>query len=361
MKTIINYSKEETRCFEEFPFNDVDSLILSTVSYFNFVGDIPGLFSFGSILLKDVKIDDLDLLVEFLPDKKRYKELLLNLINNPRFNTLKLDNYYEKESKKDDIQFKALTLEYKDFIYVSFMGTKGSSLISWKDDFMMMYKSPLPSQKQAVKYLSKILLESRKDIYVGGHSKGGNLAIYSSMNVLFFQKHRIKKIFSHDGFGFPKKIFDSSKYINLQEKISKTLPSTSVVGLLLYSREEYKPVKSSGSIVNQHSPLNWQVKNGDFVYARDLSWSSKHFDKTISNWINNLDDEKKVVFIDTLYSIFDNDSFNAMDITNRKYITIYKMIKKGLKKVDPEKRKVVIDVFKELAYCEKINILNSDK
>ena len=147
----------------------------------------------------------------------------------------------------------------------------------------------------------------------------------------------------------------------MKDKISKTLPSTSIVGLLLYSRENYKAVKSSGSFINQHSPLNWQVKNGDFVYSRDVSWSSKHFDKTISNWMNSLSDEKKVIFIDTVYTILNNDNFNAMDITNRKYLHIYKAIKKGLKKVDEETRKVVIDALKELAYYEKLNILNSDK
>ena len=361
MKTIINYAKEERRSFKEFPFNDVDSLILSTISYYDFNGDIPSLFSVGSITLKDLDKKRFKGYVKELGDQKKYIELLNNLVDNPRFNTLKLDNYYEKESIEEECGFKGLTIESDKFIYVSFMGTKAASIISWKEDFNLAYLSPLPSQKIALRYLNKVMFETLKPVYVGGHSKGGNQAIYASIHTPLINKLRIKKIFTHDGPGFPLHVFNSYRYKLIKSKISKTVPSSSIVGMLLYSREEYKVIKASGLGMNQHSPLNWAIKNGDFVYLKDLSWSSKHFDKTISNWINNLNKEQKVRFIDGLFSILQNSDFDPMNIPNKNYLKMYSTIRKGLKDLDEETREMVVEVFKKLVYYEKLNLLKSDE
>ena len=131
--------------------------------------------------------------------------------------------------------------------------------------------------------------------------------------------------------------------------------------MLLYTREPYKVIKASGIGVNQHHPLNWHVKNGDFIYLDDLSWSSKHFDRTISNWINDLDKDKKITFINTLFDILDKEDFKAEYITQRKYITMYNTIRKGLKNVDSETKEKVMYVFKKLVYYAKLNLLNSDE
>ena len=113
--------------------------------------------------------------------------------------------------------------------------------------------------------------------------------------------------------------------------------------------------------MNQHSPLNWAVKNGDFVYLKDLSWSSKHFDKTISNWINNLNKEQKIKFIDGLFATLQNSDFDPMNIPNKNYLKMYSTIRKGLKDLDEETREMVVEVFKKLVYYEKLNLLNSDE
>ena len=136
MKSVVYYAKSETRSFKEFPFNNVDSLILSIFSYYDFKDDIPSLFSYGKKQIKDINLTKLDSYIKFLGDKRKYKNLLINVVNNPRYNNMYLDNYYEKESIEEEMQFKALTIETDDFMYISFMGTK-ASLISWKEDFNM--------------------------------------------------------------------------------------------------------------------------------------------------------------------------------------------------------------------------------
>ena len=267
-----------------------------------------------------------------------------------------LDNYYEKESIEKEMQFKALTIENDDFMYVSFMGTK-ASLISWKEDFNMSYLYPIPSQKLAVKYLNKVMLETTKRIYVGGHSKGGNLAVYASAKTFFFNQLRIKRIFSHDGPGFVKEFFNSKKYHFIKNKIDKTIPSTSIVGTLFYSDEPYKVIKASGIGPAQHTPVNWLVDKDKFVYLDDTSIATKHFDSAVSNWLDSLSVDERINFVNALYKVLSDNDFDAINIPEKKYFKIYSSVRKGIKNLDEETRTMVIEILKKLAYYEKLNII----
>ena len=355
MRSIVYYAKKESRSFEEFPFNNVDSLIFSILSYYDF-DNVPGLFTKNKLLIKDINLKNIDKYVKYLGDRKKYKNLLNNVVNNPRYNNLYLDNYYEKESIEEEMQFKALTIESDDFIYISYMGTK-ASLISWKEDFNMAYLSPIPSQKLALKYLNKIMLETNKKVYVGGHSKGGNLAVYASSKTIFFNQLRIKRIFSHDGPGFTKEFINSKKYKFIKKKIDKTIPSTSIVGTLFYSDEPYKIIKASGIGPAQHTPVNWLVKNSEFVYLNDTSLASKHFDSAVTNWMESLTIDERINFIDTIYQVLNDNNFDAINIPEKKYLKIYSSIRKGIKKLNEKDKKMIIQIFKKLAYYEKLNII----
>lgn len=356
MRSVVYYSKKETRSFKEYPFNNVDSLILSILSYYDFQDDVPSLFSCGKKQIKDINLKKINEYIKFLGDKKKYINLLTNVVNNPRYNLMYLDNYYEKESIEQEMQFKALTIENNDFMYVSFMGTK-ASLISWKEDFNMSYLYPIPSQKLAVKYLNKVMLETTKRIYVGGHSKGGNLAVYASAKTFFFNQLRIKRIFSHDGPGFVKEFFNSKKYHFIKNKIDKTIPSTSIVGTLFYSDEPYKVIKASGIGPAQHTPVNWLVDKDKFVYLDDTSIATKHFDSAVSNWLDSLSVDERINFVNALYKVLSDNDFDAINIPEKKYFKIYSSVRKGIKNLDEETRTMVIEILKRLAYYEKLNII----
>lgn len=356
MKNINYYLKNEKRSFREFPFNNVDSLIFSTIAYLNLNNVVPGLFSKGKVYIRDISTSNIDEYISLLPDRNMYKEFVNSIVINPRFNSLLLDNYYEKKSLEEEMQFKALTIESDDFIYVSYMGTS-VDLVSWKEDFNMSFIYPVPSQKLAVKYLNKVMFETNKRVFIGGHSKGGNLAIYAALNTLFFNKFRIKKVFSYDGPGFSKKVVDSKKYLSLKKKIKKIVPSSSIVGMLFNSSEELDVVKSSKLGLNQHSPFSWNIKKSDFIYLDDRSWASKHFDTTLSNWIDDLTKEQKIMFVDAIYKVLNTEHFDATNITERRFFKIYNSVRKGLKELDPDTKKAVIEVFKRLAYYEKLTIL----
>ena len=355
MRSVVYYVKNETRSFKEHPLTNVDSLVFSILSYYDF-DDIPTLFSHGKKQIKDIDLSKINEYIKYLGDKKKYINFLTNVVNNPRYNTMYLDNYYDREDIEKEMQFKALTIENDDFIYISFMGTK-ASLISWKEDFNMSYLYPIPSQKLAVKYLNKVMLETTKRIYVGGHSKGGNLAVYASAKTFFFNQLRIKRIFSHDGPGFVKEFFNSKKYHFIKNKIDKTIPSTSIVGTLFYSDEPYKVIKASGIGPAQHTPVNWLVDKDKFVYLDDTSIATKHFDSAVSNWLDSLSVDERINFVNALYKVLSDNDFDAINIPEKKYFKIYSSVRKGIKNLDEETRTMVIEILKKLAYYEKLNII----
>src|SRR5574344_1470854 len=151
MQNIITYAKEETRSFKEFPFNDVDSLILSTLVYLDLNTLVPRFKMKQEVILKAITFSDIKTITKSIGNVREYQKLLSNLQNNPRFNNLRIGNYIDIISIKKEMHFGAMTFKNDQFIYISFMGTT-ASLISWKEDFNMAYLSPVPSQRFALKY-----------------------------------------------------------------------------------------------------------------------------------------------------------------------------------------------------------------
>ena len=103
------------------------------------------------------------------------------MAHTKRFADMLLGNYALHNNEEKQVQFGAFTAEPGDgSIYVSFMGTD-DSLIGWKEDFNMSFIRPIPSQLEAAEYVNETIKYSRRKIRLGGHSKGGNLAIYAAV------------------------------------------------------------------------------------------------------------------------------------------------------------------------------------
>ena len=356
MLSIINYAKKETRDFKDLPFNDIDSLILSTLSYIDYDGVVPCFKSHQKGIYLD-SIKDITKRVKNLADGKLYINLFNNLRSNPRFQKLKLNNYIDKIDPSNESHFSAVTFNNNYFTYIAFQGT-GATLLDWKEDFNMVYMYPVPAQKGALNYLNEVMSYTPGIFYIGGHSKGGNLAIYSSVKTYIWFKLRIKKVYTHDGPGFTKKMFNSLKYQLMKKKISKTVPSSSIVGMLLYSRENYKVVKSNSFGILQHSSFTWQIKGTDFVFLKDRAWDSKYFDRTISDWVDSLSNEDKSLYINTVYNILNSVDYAKIDITKNNWWNFYWTLKKGQSKLDPETKTKITEILKKLTYYERINLLS---
>jgi hypothetical protein len=305
MGNIINYVNSAKDGFAARPLCEVDSLVLSQLSYLRFNGFVPGITSLdASISIRELMgQDNLEWLFLDVRDHKSNLKLLLALADSPRFQDVRMSWYVDHTDQVQEKQFSAITFLIGDeTAYVAFRGTD-STFVGWKEDFNMAFLNPVPSQVEGVKYLNRFVGSSYRTLLVGGHSKGGNIAVYASMYCEQGIQDRIQVIFSHDGPGFSEEVFLSETYARTKSKIRKTLPQSSVIGMLLQQQEEFKVVKSNRFWVMQHDPFSWLVEGNDFQYAINLNGNAAYFNTVLNKWVSSFDNEQREVFVDSFYHV----------------------------------------------------------
>lgn len=200
--------------FDTFAFNEVDSLVLSMISYVNLEEIVPTdkkkfIFVSEACYKFLLKYSEKDFKTEnwLFPNSYRLMEILKT---SERYRFAKL---YHLSSMTDSYgQFGAITIRLPNGItYISYEGTD-SAVVGWKEDFELMYKCPVSSQSLAVEYFNETLNFFDRNVYIGGHSKGGNLAMYAYMYGKSSLKKRVKKVYNFDGPGFLDDIIQSSVY-----------------------------------------------------------------------------------------------------------------------------------------------------
>ncbi|MFT3985750.1 MAG: DUF2974 domain-containing protein [Lachnospiraceae bacterium] len=306
MKNVIDYVKEFGKySITEEPFNDVDSLVLSQLSYLKYDGMVPGVNkNCPSVLLKDLP-EHVDFLHLF--DDERYekvnKALFRAAIESRRFQNMRLNDYVNIVDAGWEIQFSAITYLFGEgLVYVAYRGTD-ESIVGWKEDFNMAFQTPVPAQKKAVQYLNLASDHVSGGFYVGGHSKGGNLAVYASMKCKDAVKKRILKIYSHDGPGFRQEVLDSGDFDEIKDRVHKLIPHSSLVGMLLQSQENYEVIECRSFGLLQHDPYNWIVDGTGFKKVGGLYKHVEMRDESVNQWIRGMDVEQLKEFVEQLFAV----------------------------------------------------------
>lgn len=229
--------------------------------------------------------------------------LLAAAAASPRLRDVRVVGHVESTDVRAEKQFAAVTFRLTDDLsYVAFRGTD-STLVGWKEDFNLSFRCPVPSQVAAARYLADVAGRLDGELVVGGHSKGGNLAVYAAASVPADVGERITRVFSHDGPGFLPEFLATGEFANVAPRIDKTLPQSSLVGMLLEQQEGFRVVKSNRLLIWQHDPFSWRVDGRDFVYLDDLAPDARYLDAAISAWLSSRTNEERERFIDTLYSV----------------------------------------------------------
>lgn len=347
---IIDYAESQMEDFKTTKFSLVDSLVLSQFAYIHFNKVVPDILDRS----EPVRIGDL-LKAEHIPhmlknvrDPKSNNRLLIALGMSPRFRDIRMCCYSDSLDITLQKQFAAVTYLIDDEIaYVAYRGTD-ATIVGWKEDFNMAFISPVPAQQEGVVYLNAVAERFPHLLMVGGHSKGGNVAVYSVMECNQDIQERIVGIYSHDGPGFREEIFTSEKYAHIKSKIHKTLPQSSLVGMLLQHQEDYLVVESNEFWIMQHDPFSWVVNERDFKYTQGLTKDAEYTNTVINDWLSSLDDEKRELFITTLYSVFESIGVvNLSDLTEdwRKKVGIAMGAVRG---IDAETKRFVSATIRSL-------------
>lgn len=299
---ILNYAENKRDSFEKSPFNRIDAIILCWLSYYTYPDYLKGK---KSVALKDFEKYGL------LPDKQMYaeafsprksKKLFRLLSCNPRFENVKFCDYRDERDEAQEKQFAAICIRFtKGKYFVAFRGTD-PSFTGWKEDFNLAFCYPVPAQSTAVEYLKGEMLKYPDgQFYSGGHSKGGNIAVYAAVNADKELQKRIVTVFNFDGPGFINDVYVEDGYENIADRIIKIVPQSSFVGMLLETRDCYSIIKSRNLSVLQHDPFSWEVKNDDYCYLKDRSKFSKRLERAINNWITETPVEDRERMVEMIY------------------------------------------------------------
>lgn len=353
MNNIVSYAREVVSTFEELPFSNVDSLILSWLAYFRYP-KITKVSTFNGTKLKDLYcVEYFDEMFSDTYDPESSRELFTYLACSPRFRNIVLKAYTCKSDKSKQEQFSAITFKINDhFHYVAYRGTD-STIVGWKEDFNMAFRYPIRAQEDAYDYLKKIALRTNGDLMVGGHSKGGNLAVYALANSDDFIKRRIVKAYSHDGPGFLEEVLKSDSFQSISNKIDKTVPKSSMIGMFLQQHENYRVVSSNSFSVWQHNPFSWTIKGNEFEYIDDLTNDAKYFNHTLNEWVASLTNEERERLVDILFSLIDDDVDKTDEIFKNWQITIPNALK-VISNTDEQTKNFVKDIVKEFfSLCVK--------
>lgn len=300
---ILSYAENKRESFEKSPFNRVDAIILSWLSYYSYPEYLKGK---KSVSLKNFEKYGL------LPDKEMYakafaprksKKLFKLLTDNPRFQNIKFCDYRDESDDTEEKQFAAICIKIsKNKYFLSFRGTD-PSFTGWKEDFNLACCYPIPSQQAAAEYLKEEMQKFPEgEFYSGGHSKGGNVATYAAVNAGKELQKRIKNVFNFDGPGFINDVYSEEGYENIADKIIKIVPQSSFVGMLFETGESYSIIKSRNFYLLQHDPFSWELKGDDFCYLKDRSKFSVKLEKTVNNWFTEIPIEERERLVNLAYS-----------------------------------------------------------
>lgn len=292
--------------FDVAMFCDVDALILCRLSYIPFDSVVPEGFS------ESISVIDAAEKVLAIADKKRDERtyhdehdplLLEKIIQNTRYADIRLTGYVNVISEESQKQFSATTfLLPDDTLYIAFRGTDGT-LVGWKEDFNMSFIDIVPSQSDAVAYVEKAANRLSGKIRVGGHSKGGNLAVYACAFCNKNVHDRLIQIRNFDGPGFNENTIASNDFKTILPIVRTYIPQSSIVGMLLEHSEDFTVVYSTGSGILQHDMYTWDVTRDGLMCIEQLSNSSQFIDATLKDWLSEMPMEKREKMIDGIYSI----------------------------------------------------------
>jgi hypothetical protein len=294
--------------FEKDPFNSIDALILSTLSYVDFKDVVPGrgegIITIEEASEKFFKIHSEEELAQNKSFINYAPALLKALAGSERFRKAYLLNFVDDTDISREIQFAAVEIDTSDGTsFISFRGTD-DTIIGWKEDFNLSYMT-VPSENEAALYLKDVTEGRKETVRIGGHSKGGHLAIYAAMTADPEISSRIEKVYSFDGPGFNHEAMESEKFKSVQPKIIKIIPETSIIGRLLENSTEPVVVKSTELGIMQHDPKSWQLEGKRFETCASTDKISDAFDETMSIWLGEMSFDDRKVFVDELFSVFE--------------------------------------------------------
>lgn len=297
------------KTFAQMPPNVVDDLTFAMLAYLDYDRLPAGMYRLADLAGEET-VQAAVSARAWAPEK--YGQLLRALALSPRFSSVR---WHRHRERLDDIameQFGAVTLEWAPQTYfLAYRGTN-STVAGWKEDLNMGYQPAVPAQRAAVRYLRETRAALPGRYMIGGHSKGGNLAVYAALHSAPALTEDLVQIFNFDGPGFLPDPAADQRYDALAARITKLVPTGSVVGLLLEHHQDYAVVASDSVSFWQHDPFNWRIHGTDFEYRPQTDAAAQFTQATFTAWLDGLSTAERAAILASLFTVADAGQADTM-------------------------------------------------
>ena len=301
------------------PFGEIDALILSYLSYMPFASILTSGMQGEGTALCDAAQALLTLNAQehskLAYSEKEDRQLLAALRGSERFRGARLIGYVDQYDRTSEKQFSAVTFLLEDgTAFAAFRGTD-DTVVGWKENFNMTFDREVPAQRDAVAYVQALHKARRLPLRLGGHSKGGNLAVYAGMCCPDAVREAIVAVYNFDGPGFNEEVAASPAFSRLGERVRTFVTQSSLIGILLWHNEPFTIIKSDSVSFFQHNVYTWQLMGGRFIELERRSGSSLFADATLKRWLAEMLPQQREAFINGVFSVIDaGDGRNVIDL-----------------------------------------------
>jgi len=289
--------------FSQDPPNEVDALIFSGLSYIRF-GALGEHYPEKPMALQEAAECFFALEgYETCCRVEKDLDLLRAAAQTRRFGLSQLCMYRDLLIPEQETQFAAMTFLLDDeTMFLAFRGTD-NSLVGWKEDFNMTFQQTIPAQRLALQYTRDVALEHLRPMRLGGHSKGGNLAVFAAARSSPMIQEQILEVFNNDGPGFTQYLMGDPGYVAMVPKIRTFVPQSSVIGMLLEHEEPYTVIRSKSIGLLQHDLYTWDVMGREFLPVEEITEGSQFVDATIKTWFADMTNQEREQLVDVMYAL----------------------------------------------------------
>ena len=354
MAHLIDYlEKVENLTFDQEPLNILDKVCINEIGYLTYEKWLT-----ASDLKKPINLHDFAEGKELNPDysfmvTKERVELAEAMVRSRRFASLSLSNYRSVLDKEVEKQFAAMifSLSELDYHQLVFRGTD-DSVIGWKEDFQLTYSREIPAHRSAMTFLEDHLPNLSGRITVSGHSKGGNLALYSAVQSSTSLREKIAELLLLDSPGLMKSLLEKPSYQELKARMTVIRPQDSVVGVMLYWDRPAQLVAAEGIGFAQHNALTWEVDlvANDFAYVDQPTELSQRLEETFQEWIETLPNQELKQVCDLVFDTILDSGIESLDDIGIQALPQIGQMLQEFGNLSDQQKKVLQDGFNQLLW-----------
>lgn len=337
--------------FMQSPFNEADNLVLAYFSYINLDGiqEVTGPEGISLSKLKDLFFamhseEELKADKSFL---RMAPYMMKDMAQSRRFGRCIVRNYVNEVVTEQELQFSAVEISLEDgSTYVAFRGTD-DTVVGWKEDFNLS-NGIVPAEEKAAGFLNGVGRHRSGCIRVGGHSKGGNLAVYAAAKCEAAVQKDIIEVYDNDGPGFTQDFLEEEGVKIIQSRIKRIIPECSVIGMLLNHVKEPIIISSTQKGILQHDGFSWEIMGPSFVTVKELNPKAILFNDTLHKWIDNMNMKQRDQLIDDLFSVIEATGVQTLSQVQDGGVKSVGAMVKQVEKLAPESKEIVAELIRSL-------------